>query len=148
MDAFSLCSLCLGHWVKIALLSTRSNKEHMTCVLCYLSVCTGGFPLDAYHPLILLEKAVMSQSLFEGWEEKDKKRVNAVFHTQLVPSCTSKAECSPGPAELRLMCSFILDEFITRWMWTKSNQKGLRWVSISSTEENIRLLYVFFFVSE
>lgn len=99
MDAFSQCSLCLGHWVKRVLLSPRSNKEHTACVVCYLSVCTGRFPLDVVssdHPLILLEKAVMPQSLFEGQEEKDKRGVNAVSRTQLVPSCTSQAECPPG----------------------------------------------------
>lgn len=104
---------------------------------CVLSVCTGRFPLDAVsldHPLILLEKAVMSQSLFEG-QEKDEKRVNAVFRTQLVPSCTSKAECPPGHAELRLMCSFMLSELITWWMWAKSNQKALRWVSIATLKK-------------
>jgi len=40
MSVFLLHALCLGHWVKILLLSTRSKKESMTvsCIICLFVV--------------------------------------------------------------------------------------------------------------
>lgn len=46
---------------------------------------------------------------FKG-QKKEKQSVNAVLHSQLVPSCTSKAECLAGWAELGLMCCSPLSE--------------------------------------
>lgn len=112
MDAFSLCSLHLGRWVKVVLPSPRSNKEHMTCVVCYLSVCSGGFPLNAF---IFWNFGSGSYSFGKGchasifvWWARREGQEQCKCHV-LYPAGSQLPQRGSAPlagqAELRLLCS-------------------------------------------